>query len=151
MGRKRTRRHHATPTSITYLTIDPRLPQLFQQRLCLDEITRVEAFREPGVDGRQQRASLGTPALAFLESREAHRGTQLEGLRLLRARDVERAAEERLGLRGARGMGGEEQLALQAVQLRIPAVRTRMLGKGERILQHRERFGVLTCSVLNRR
>ena len=74
--------------------------QLVEQRLRLDEVARVEALGEPGVDGRQQRAGLGALALALPEPREARRGTQLEGLRLLCARDVERAAEECLGLRG---------------------------------------------------
>jgi putative transposase len=49
-GRKRTRRDHATPTSITYLTIDHRLPQLLQQRPRILQITRVEAFGKPLVD-----------------------------------------------------------------------------------------------------
>src|SRR5215470_3003511 len=92
------------------------LPKLLQQRLRLDEVTCVKALGEPGIDGRQQRAGLDALALALPEAREAGRGAQLEGLRLLRARDVERAAEERLGFRGVRRIGVEEQLAFEVVE-----------------------------------
>src|SRR5262245_62205005 len=61
--------------------------QLLKQRLRLDKVTRFEALGEPGVNGRQQGTGLGALALAVPEPRQARRGAQLEGLRLLGARD----------------------------------------------------------------
>src|SRR5262249_57223373 len=75
-------------------------------------------------------------------------GTQLEGLRLLCARDVERAAEERLGFRAARGIGGEEQLALLAVQDRVDEVLARSSGHGEPGLDRPEGIRVLPRRAL---
>src|SRR5262249_48565084 len=94
--------------TVTGKSESPGSGQLVEQRLRLDEIARVEALGEPGVDGRQQGTGLGGLALTLPEPREARRGAQLQGFRLLCPRDVERAAEERVGLRAARGSGGEE-------------------------------------------
>src|SRR5262249_53877457 len=82
--------------------------QLVEQRLRLHEVARVEALGEPAVNRGEEVACLGALALALPEPREARRGAQLEGLCLLCPRDVERAAEECLGLRAARRIGGEE-------------------------------------------
>src|SRR5438477_6180725 len=77
-GRKRKRRDHATPTSITCLTIDHRLPQLLQQGLGVLQVPRVEALGEPGVDRGEEGAGLVALALVLPERREPCGRAQLE-------------------------------------------------------------------------
>ncbi len=50
------------------------LPQLLQQRLCILQVPRVEAFREPVVDGLEEVASLGALVLALPEGGEGGGG-----------------------------------------------------------------------------
>ena len=61
--------------------------QLVEQRLCLFQIERIEAFGKPAVDGCD-RIPL---ALIAPEPRHAHRGAEFPGPCLLRPRDSERA------------------------------------------------------------
>src|SRR5262249_6478819 len=129
----------------------PRSGQLVEQRLRLDEVTRVEALGEPGVDRGQQRAGFGALALALPEAGKARRSTQLEGLRLLCRRDLERAAEECLGRRGARGIAGEQQLALPVVKARVIEMLARLGGHGEPALDRPEGIGVPARRALTAR
>jgi hypothetical protein len=69
------------------LPIDPPLPQLLQQCLPLDQVARVEAFREPSVDRGEEVARFGALPLITPQAREARRGAQLEGARARRSRD----------------------------------------------------------------
>src|SRR5439155_20563566 len=100
-GRKRKRRDHSTSTSITYLAIDHRLPQVLQQRPRVLQVARVEAFGEPGVERGEERAGRVALALALPEPRQAGGGAQLERLGLLPPGDLQGVAEERLRLLGA--------------------------------------------------
>src|SRR5262245_12192318 len=70
-----------------------RSPDLIEQRLRVDQVARVEAFGEPGVE----RGEEGARGVAFTlippEAGEAGGGAQLGRFRLLPARDVEGAQE----------------------------------------------------------
>ena len=57
--------------------------QFVEQRLCLFEIGRVEAFGEPAVDRREEIAGFGAPALVAPEPGEARGGAQFPELGLL--------------------------------------------------------------------
>ena len=54
------------------------LGQLFQHRLGLFQVERVETFSEPAVDGREDVVGLGAPTLITPEPREARRGAKLK-------------------------------------------------------------------------
>ena len=60
-----------------------------EQRLRVDQVARVEAFGEPGVDRGEQVARFGALALIAPEAREARRGPQLKRARPLLAGDGE--------------------------------------------------------------
>src|SRR6516162_6150489 len=70
--------------------------QLVEQRLCLFKIRCVEAFGEPGVDGREHVAGLGAAALVTAESSEADGSAQFPQLCFLSASDIERLSKLRL-------------------------------------------------------
>jgi hypothetical protein len=72
--------------------------QLLQQRLCLFQIERVEAFGKPAVNRSEQFARLLHLALVAPEACEAHGGAEFLGFGLLLAGDGERALETRLRL-----------------------------------------------------
>jgi hypothetical protein len=57
--------------------------QFVEQRLCIFEVGRVEAFGKPAVDRREQVAGLGAPPLLTAEPGEARGGTQFPELGLL--------------------------------------------------------------------
>jgi len=59
------------------------LVERIEQRLRLSQIGRVEAFREPAVDRREQVASFGAPTLVVAEPGEARGGAQFPELALL--------------------------------------------------------------------
>ena len=72
--------------------------QLFQQRLRLLQIARVEPFREPAVHRSEQFARLLHLALVTPEAREAHGGAEFPGLCLLLACNRESTLEIRFRL-----------------------------------------------------
>src|ERR671918_1919043 len=72
--------------------------KLLEQRLGVLQVGGVEALGEPAVDRREQVVGLGAPALVAPEPRQAGRGAQLPGLRLLMPGDVESALEGNAGL-----------------------------------------------------
>ena len=86
------------------------LPQLVEQRLRLDEVPRVEALREPGVDGRKQCAGLGGAALVAKQACEARCGAQIERAGTLLAGDGKGVVIAGGGFisRTSRGPGGAE-------------------------------------------
>src|SRR5439155_10695148 len=127
-GRKRKRRDHATSTSITYLAIDHRLPQVLQQRPRVLQVARVEAFGEPGVERGEERAGRVTLALALPEPRQAGGRAQLERLGLLPPGDLQGVAEERLRLLDRIPVHVEENLCSQPVELGIVVVLSLLLG-----------------------
>src|SRR5262245_46378417 len=67
--------------------------QLVEQRLCLFQIERIEAFSEPAVDWSQQFAGLLRLALIAPEARHADRGSQLPELGALSPGHGERVVE----------------------------------------------------------
>ena len=54
------------------------LSQLVEQRLCLDQVARVEALGEPAVYRGEEGARVGVLALIAPQAREARRGAHLE-------------------------------------------------------------------------
>src|SRR5439155_2071541 len=102
--------YHVTATSITYLAIDHRLPQVLQQRLRVHQVARGEAFGEPGVERREEGAGGVALTLALPEPRQASGGAQLERLGLLPTCDLQGVAEERLRLLDRIAVGVEENL-----------------------------------------
>ena len=58
------------------------LPEVLQRRLGLFQVERVETLGEPAVDGREEIARLGAPAVIALKTREARRRAQLQRTRL---------------------------------------------------------------------
>src|SRR5262245_5318144 len=80
------------------------------------------------------------PVLIAPEAREARRRPQLVGPGLLRARDREGALEMRFGVR-RRTTAGENDLALQTMQLGIRGQLPRLLGDLETLLDSAARLG----------
>lgn len=62
---------------------------------CLFQVKRVEALREPAVDGREKIAGLLSLILIAPQPRHARRGAQFEGPCLMLTRDRERTFEIR--------------------------------------------------------
>src|SRR5262249_19851599 len=96
-----------------------RCAQRFEQRLRLYEIARDEALGEARAGGRERITPRGATALIVEQARQAHGRPQLEGARALRAGDGERAPVAGGDL-VACPTGGEKQLAIQAMELRVP-------------------------------
>ena len=94
------------------------------------------------VDRGQQVAGLVALALVAPEPREAGGGAQLEGLRLLRARDVDGVVEEASASAGL-AAGGEDDLALQPMQLGVEERLPRLRCDGEPRLDGAARLGEL--------
>src|SRR5262249_24403132 len=105
--------------------------QLVEQRLRLDEVTRVEAFGEPGVDGRQQRPSLGRTVLVAQQPREARRGAQLERAGALLAGDGKGAVIAGGGLIGGTATR-EKKVTIEPVEVGVELRLARLRGHGER-------------------
>ena len=72
--------------------------QLLEQRLGLDEVARVEAFGEPGIERGEEGAGGVALAQALPEPRQAGGRAQLERLGLLLPGDLQGLAEKRLRL-----------------------------------------------------
>src|SRR5271157_1229456 len=104
------------------------LCQRVQQRLGFNQIARVEAFGEPGVERGEEGAGRVALALVLPEPRQAGRGAQLERLGLLSLCNLDRLAEKRLRLRGGIAVFVEENLGPQPVELGIPEVLSLLLG-----------------------
>src|SRR5262249_21720014 len=83
------------------------------------KIARVEALGEPGVERGEQSAGFVGSFLRPEQMSKAHRRAQLQGARFLRLRDLESAAEERLGLGRAPVRGREHELAPRTIELGI--------------------------------
>jgi hypothetical protein len=103
--------------------------QLRQQRLRLDQVARVEAFGEPGVERGEESAGRVALALALPEPRQAGGCAQLERLGLLPPGDLQGLAEERLHLLDRIAVGVEENLCSQPVELGIVEVLSLLLGE----------------------
>src|SRR6202158_1173091 len=106
----------------------PSFPQFRQQRLRLDEVARVEAFGEPGVERGEEGAGRIALGVALPESRQAGGGAQLERLGLLPPGDLQGLAEERLRLLDRIPVRVEENLGSQPVELGIVVVLALALG-----------------------
>src|SRR5437870_4194248 len=90
-------------------------PEFVEQRLCVFEIGRVEAFGEPAVDRGEKIAGFGVTALVAAEPGEARGGAQFPELGPLLLSDAQRFAIQFLG-----GLGMPlpyKQLAFLPVQL----------------------------------
>src|SRR5439155_19875190 len=83
---------------------------IVEQRLCVLEVARVEAFGEPGVDRGEEGAGSVALALALPQPRQAGGGAQLERLGLLPPGNLQGLAEERLRLLDRIAVGIEENL-----------------------------------------
>jgi DNA replication protein DnaC len=117
-------------------------PERVEQRLRFPQVRRIKTFGEPAVDGREKFSGFGALALALPQAGEARPGAQLEGPGLLSAGDIEGVTEADLGLDGRTRRGryrcvggdgrrvsvirtawaGQQQLPLEAMQLRLPHV-----------------------------
>ena len=93
--------------------------ELVQERSRCLQIGSVEAFREPGVDGRELRPGLVAPTGLRQEPREARRGAQLQRTLRAPASDLDGSAEAGLGLVAL--ITAHEQLAVDAMNLRSVA------------------------------
>src|SRR6516165_11125267 len=95
--------------------------QLVEQRLCLFEIGRAEAFGEPAIDGGEKVAGFGMAALVAAETGEAHGGAQFPELGSLLSGDAQGIVIEFLG--GLDVPLAQQQLALVPVEFgREPAL-----------------------------
>ena len=109
--------------------------QSFQQRPGVHEVRRREPFRVRAVDGRQRGAGLVAAALPLPEPGEAHRGPQLPRLALLAPGRLDGLAEAVFGGGGLVGRLGQQQLALEAVQLGLVAAVVVLLGDRQPFVQ----------------
>jgi hypothetical protein len=94
--------------------------QCIEQRPCVFEIGRLEAFGEPAVDRCEEVAGFGVAALVAAESGEARRGTQLPRFRLLLARRFDRVSVALFCLVFLGGGRGQQQVTFNPMQLRGP-------------------------------
>src|SRR6266480_3958746 len=101
---------------------------IVEQRLRVVQVTRVEAFGEPGVERGEEGAGRVALALALPEPRQGGGGAQLERLGLLPPGDLEGLAQERLRLLDRIPVGVEENLRAQPVELGIVVVLSLLLG-----------------------
>jgi hypothetical protein len=90
--------------------------QFVEQRLCLSQIGRGEAFGEPAVDRREQVAGFGAAALVAAEPGEAHGGAQLPELGPLLLGDAQGFAIQFLDCLGM--PLPQQQLAFVPIELR---------------------------------
>jgi hypothetical protein len=90
--------------------------QFVEQRLCLFEIGRVEAFGEPAVDRREKLAGFDLPTLLAAQPGQAHGSAQFPKLGLLLSGDALGFAIQFLGGFGTPLL--QQQLAFVPVQLR---------------------------------
>ena len=109
--------------------------QGFQQRAGLHEVRRREPFRVRAVDGRQRGAGLVAAALPLPQPGETHRGPQLPRPALLAPGRLDGPAEAVLGGGGLVGRLGQQQLALEAVQLGLVATVIVLLGERQPFVQ----------------
>jgi hypothetical protein len=89
--------------------------ELVEQRFCVFEVGRREAFGEPAVDGREEAAGFGAAALVAAKAGEARGGTQFPELRSLFFGNAQGFAVQLLS-----GLGmslSQQQLAFMSVQL----------------------------------
>ena len=93
--------------------------QVIKLRGGVHEVRRREAFRVRAVDGGQRVAGLVAAALPLPEPGLAHRGPQLQGLRLLTAGDRDGLTERSFGVRRVLRMKGQQELPLESVQFRL--------------------------------
>src|SRR5438094_6061714 len=107
--------------------------EFLEQRLCLDEVARVEALGKRRVGRREQRAPLGRAAAGAEEAGVGDGRAQLVCARALAARDGEGVAEDALDL-GRVGALLREQLGPKAERVGAPDLLARhgALGLGER-------------------
>src|ERR1700733_4616658 len=84
---------YSKPEPAIFISVGVLFRQLLQQRLRLFQIARIKSLRKPPVHRSQQFARLLHFALSPPETCEAHRSAEFPGLRLLLARDRERALE----------------------------------------------------------
>src|SRR6516162_1949497 len=126
--------YHPKAAGTTAASLDPSGTfEFVEQRLCLFEVGRAEAFGEPAVDRREQIAGFAATALVAAEPGEAHHGAQFPELGLLLPGDAEGFAIEFLG-----GLGmplPQQQLAFLPVQLRSVKALSRSLDGLQCIVQ----------------
>src|SRR5262245_37395434 len=121
--------------------------QFLEQRFGFDEVARVEAFGEPGVDRGEEVARVRTLALIAPQAREARRGAQLERAVALLAGDGEGAVVAGGGIVGG-AAGGEEQVAVEAVEVGVEDELARLLGDGQTSRDRALRLGELAGGSL---
>src|SRR5216683_1228326 len=110
---------YAAPPNLAQMptAADAGSPQFPQQRLCVPQVGRVEAFGELAVDRREKVAALISPPLGAQQADETDRGAQLEPAGALLSRDRQRSAITTLDLRPVGGWQPTQELAAQAVEL----------------------------------
>src|SRR6185503_21193206 len=102
-----------------------RSPEAGKQAPGALQVGGLEAFRERGIDGREQGTGLCGPASGRPQAGQGARGAQLERACLLSTRDLEGARQGRLRL-GRRSTAGQQQLRAQVMELRVPPAFTRL-------------------------
>src|SRR6185503_8268231 len=112
--------------------------QRIEEGFGLLQVSGVKALREPAVGRRQQLAGLSALALLLPQTRQAHGGTQLPGLRLLAAGQDEGLLETGLRLGGVMARGLQEPLPPESIQLRFPPALARGLRGRQRLGPGRE-------------
>ena len=109
--------------------------QSFQQRPSLHEVRRREPFRVGAVDGRQRGAGVGAAALPLPQTGETHGGPQLPPFALLAQSRLGGPAEAVFGGGNLVGRLGQQQLALEAMQLGLVATVIVLLGDRQPFVQ----------------
>src|SRR5262249_16880960 len=104
--------------------------QLFEQRLRVLQVRRVESLGEPPVDLCKHLARFALLALLLQKTTQARHYSEFERLRALPARDVDCVAKASLGFGGFLGL--EQQLSLEAAYLRLPVAFPASFHRGKR-------------------
>jgi hypothetical protein len=111
--------------------------QLVEQSLGILEVSGVEPFGKPAVDGGEQVMGLGASALVAPEAREAGGGAQLQGLRLLALGCIDRLVEPRCCFGSVARLGQDSPP--QPVELRLIVALASSRGSCGRPIQRRKR------------
>src|SRR5262249_52880861 len=98
------------PPTVRPFAADAGSPQARQQRLCILQLGRVEAFGKPAVDGCEKLAGAQ-------QAGEADRATELEPAAALLSCDRQRSAKATLDFRPVGGWQPAEEFAAQAAEL----------------------------------
>src|SRR6266849_8974256 len=123
------------------------LSEAVEQRLRGPEIGGTKTFGEAAVERREELTRRLGPALCMPQPGEAGGAAQLHGQNPLPAGPLQRVLEVLLGRGGgARGSRQQDQLALDAQELRDAPMLLVTLGSGERLVNGHESLGDLPAA-----